>query len=138
MSTIVELVNNAYLHWNDAKSVGEIGIEMESRTRLDLSRAFLQRALSLDPEQNPYWYHVLAFAYFRDVRNYNEEGERTIIDGIETTGSLYLKAVYVGLLEDEDAAELLARECAESMILPSCWHWHTQFSGVDNAMKLWV
>jgi len=114
MNTIHELVCEAYENWNDPAIIGRIGLEMESRTRLDLARKFLSRAISLDPMGNPQWYTALAFANFRDVRRLEEAGESALTDGIEATNSEYLKACYISFMEDPRMTEELIRQSTMS------------------------
>lgn len=108
--TIEYLIDDGYTHWNNAERVAEIGIELESRTRLDLSRKFLRRALYLNPTSRPDWYMFLSFACFRDARRMDEDGELALTDGIEKTNSAVIKANYIAFMEDEQAAEEMISE----------------------------
>ena len=112
--TIEYLIDDAYTHWNNAGHVARIGIELESRTRLDIARKFLRRALYLDPTGNPEWYSYLAFACFRDVKKMDEEGELALTEGIEKTNSDYLKANYSAFMEEEQAAEDMIEQTRSS------------------------
>ncbi len=105
MNTIVELIDRAYTNWNIAERVGAIGIELESRSRLPLARKMLARAIELKPTGSAEWYAVLAFASFRDTANLAEDGERALIDGIETMDSDVLKAWHAAFVEEEDIAQ---------------------------------
>lgn len=104
MNTIPELVERAYSQWNTPEVLGCIGTELESRSRLPFARNVLTRALELDPISHPEWYLTLAFAHFRDVGNLSGDGERILIEGIETTDSDFLKAAYLSLLESAETA----------------------------------
>lgn len=105
MNTIAELIDRAYVNWNTADRLGAIGIELESRSRLPMARKILARAVELDATGHPEWYAVLAFAHFRDTGNLAEEGERALVDGIETTDSGYLKAWHAAFVEEDDIAQ---------------------------------
>jgi tetratricopeptide (TPR) repeat protein len=99
-NTIPFLIETAYTHWNDAITLGKIGTELETRSRLPEARMMLERALQLSPLQHPEWYLSLAFAHFRDVTgNYSPDGERLLTDGIEETDSDYLKASYLAMFD---------------------------------------
>ncbi len=112
--TIEYLIDDGYTHWNNAERVGEIGIELESRTRLDLSRKFLRRALYLNPTGRPDWYMFLAYACFRDARRMDEDGESALTEGIEKTNSAVIKANYIAFMEDDQAAEEMIGEAHQS------------------------
>lgn len=105
MNTIVDLLDRAYMNWNMADRLGEIGAELESRSRLALARKVLGRAVELEPNGNPEWYASLAFAHFRDTGNMAEDGERMLVEGIETTGSDMLKAWHGAFVDEEDIAD---------------------------------
>jgi tetratricopeptide (TPR) repeat protein len=111
-NTIPFLIETAFTHWEgahaDAETLGRIGVELESRSRLPEARAVLERALFLSPLQHPEWYLSLAFAHFRDVTgNYSPDGERLMTDGIEETDSDYLKASYLAMFDgNQNEAEL--------------------------------
>jgi tetratricopeptide (TPR) repeat protein len=105
MNTIVDLLDRAYMNWNMADRLGEIGTELESRSRLALARKVLGRAVELEPNAKPEWYASLAFAHFRDTGNMAEEGERLLVEGIETTDSDMLKAWHGAFVDEEDIAE---------------------------------
>lgn len=105
MNTIPELIDRAYVNWNTADRLGIIGTELESRSRLPMARKILARALELDPTSHPEWYATLAFAHFRDTNNLAEDGERALVDGIETTDSGYLKAWHAAFVEEDDIAQ---------------------------------
>lgn len=104
MNTIVDLLDRAYMNWNMADRLGEIGLEFESRSRLALARKVLGRAIELEPEARPDWYASLAFAHFRDTANLAEDGERMLVEGIETTGSAMLMAWHAAFVEEDDIA----------------------------------
>lgn len=104
MNTIPELIERAYSQWDAPKVLGFVGTELESRSRLPFARNILTRALELDPISHPEWYLTLAFAHFRDVGNLSGDGERILIDGIETTDSDFLKAAYLSILESGETA----------------------------------
>lgn len=107
-NTIPYLIELAYTNWDNADLLGRIGTELESRTRLDVARRVLERALSLSPLQHPEWYLSLAFAHFRDTSgNYSADGERVLVDGIEETNSDYLKASYLSLFEGNEIDDVI-------------------------------
>ncbi len=109
-NTIPYLLELAYTNWNNAELLGKIGVEMETRTRLDIARRILERALFLNPLHHPEWYLSFAFAHFRDTTgNFSGDGEKILIDGIEETDSDYLKASYLSLFEgnSDELAELI-------------------------------
>ncbi|TAE23730.1 MAG: hypothetical protein EAZ92_14305 [Candidatus Kapaibacterium sp.] len=109
-NTIPYLLELAYTNWDNAELLGKIGVEMEARTRLDIARRVLERALFLNPLHHPEWYLSFAFAHFRDTTgNFSGDGEKILIDGIEETNSDYLKASYLSLFEgnSEELAELI-------------------------------
>ena len=97
---IQELLLHAEQHWNDASVLVDIGIELESRSRLPESRRILERAIGLSPQGFPEAYAALAFAHFRDVQSTDEKGELALIQGLEATDSDLLKAWYIAFLDD--------------------------------------
>jgi tetratricopeptide (TPR) repeat protein len=107
MYTITKLLATAYQRWNDAQELGSIGMELETRSRLEEARHLLGRALELDPVSHPEWYLSLAFAHFRDVGSLSAEGERILIDGIEETDSDFLKAAYLSVLEADGGSQAM-------------------------------
>ncbi len=113
MKLLTHLIRDGYSHWNEPERLVQIGTELESRTRLQEARTFLERAIELAPE-NPEPYTPLAFAYFRDSVNHAEEGEKTFVEGIEATNSDILKASYVAIQEDDSIATLLIEEVKSS------------------------
>lgn len=113
MKLLTHLIHDGYSHWNEPERLAQIGAELESRTRLHEARTFLERAITLAPE-NPEPYTSLAFAYFRDSVNHAEAGEKTLVDGIEATNSDILKAWYAAFQEDDSIATLLIEEVRPS------------------------
>lgn len=138
-NTIPALIDEAYTHWNNATRLGEIGSELESRSRLPLARKFLRRATELAPDANPEFYVSFAFACFRDVENLSEEGEKFLVDGIEATDSDYLKATYIAHMEDDHIAEEMitqaqyASDNSVLLALARSLHWRGR---VEEALNL--
>jgi tetratricopeptide (TPR) repeat protein len=114
MASVTDLINAGYRHWNEPGRLVEIAEELEVRSRLEQARLFLERALTLAPEEYPNAYYTLAFTYFRDSGNRAEDGENALMDGIEATDSDIVKAWYAAMLEDDALAEVLLAEVIEN------------------------
>ncbi len=105
MSTIAQLVRDAYSHWDDAPTLSRAGCELHDRNRLDLSREILERAVELDPGDVEAWAH-LAYACMRGYRP--KEGFDAFRRGIDRTGSDLLRATFAGFTPDKaEQARLL-------------------------------
>ena len=66
MSTVEDLLIEAYSHWDDAETLARTGRELQSRTRLEAAREILTRAIELRPDSDPDSWARLSFAQFRD------------------------------------------------------------------------
>ncbi|HEX5137837.1 MAG TPA: tetratricopeptide repeat protein [Planctomycetota bacterium] len=109
MTTIADLVREAYSHWNDARNLSRAGCELHDRNRLDLARDVLERSVELDPTDRDAWAH-LAFAYMRGFQP--RKGFDTFRTAIERTGSDLLRAVFAGFTPDKAEQARLLEEAA--------------------------
>jgi predicted Zn-dependent protease len=111
MTTIADLIREAYTHWNDAAALARAGCELHDRNRLDLAREVLARALELDAGDPDVWAH-LAFAYLRGFQP--ARGLDVLRRGIERTGSDRLRATLLAYTSDKEEREALAKRLATS------------------------
>ena len=109
MKTIDDLIREAYSHWDDAKVLARAGQELHGRTRLDAAREILGRAVELDPTDWESW-EALGYSWLRGFET--EKGLAVLREGIEATGSDYLKGVLSGFTADEEEAARLKEEIA--------------------------
>ncbi len=108
---IIDLLHKGYNSWNQPSTLLEVGIELESRSRLSDARTFLNRVLELDSKNFPEAYVSLAYSYMRDYRT--EDGELSFTNGIEETDSGYIKACYISILEDKTIEEQFINWCSQ-------------------------
>lgn len=109
--TITDLLHKGYQSWNQAETLVEVGIELESRSRLSEARLFLNRAIDLDSKNFPQAYVILAYSHMRD--NKPEDGEISFTNGIEETDSGYVKASYICILEDQTIEDQFVYWCSQ-------------------------
>jgi len=110
MTTIPDLVRTAYENWNNAAVLADVGRELEERTRFEVARVFLKRAIELAPADHPFAYINLAFTHFRDNVSHEDVGLNILAGGIEATNSDLVRTIYASYLpeeRDEEARELL-------------------------------
>jgi len=108
---ITDLLHKGYNSWNQPETLVEVGIELESRSRLSDARIFLQRAIDIDSKNYPQAYVTLAYSFMRD--NKTEDGEIAFTNGIEETDSGYVKASYICILEDQTIEDQFVYWCSE-------------------------
>ena len=70
---ITDLLHKGYTSWNQPETLVEVGMELESRSRLSEAQLFLKRAIELDPKNFPQAYVILAYSFMRE--NKPEDGE---------------------------------------------------------------
>jgi tetratricopeptide (TPR) repeat protein len=108
--TINDLLRKGYTSWNQPETLLEVGMELESRSRLSEARTFLQRVIEIDSKNFPQAYVILAYSFMRD--NNPEEGEIAFTNGIEETDSGYVKASYICILEDQTIEDQFVHWCS--------------------------
>lgn len=109
-TTIEQLLQEAYTHWDDGPRLSRLGQEIHDRNRLDHARRVLGRAVELVPEDVEAWAH-LSYAHFRALDD--EGGLAVLRRGVEATGSDGLKMTLAQFAGGEEAERLRA-ELAES------------------------
>lgn len=109
MTTIAELVREAYSHWDDARVLARTGQELHDRNRLDLSREVLARALELNPGDVDSWAH-LGYALLRGGQF--AKGLELLRDGVKRTGSDLLRGTLAGFTDNAEERSALLAEIA--------------------------
>jgi len=112
MSTVEDLLIEAYSNWDDAEILARTGRELQSRTRLAAAREVLARAVELRPDGDPDSWARLSFAQFR--AGMTQEGLETLRRGVEATGSDDVRTALAGFTNDEAEAEALREVLAKS------------------------
>ena len=110
MTTIDDLLREAYGSWDDGAVLSRVGAELQSRSRLADARRVLGRAVELVPSDIGAWLD-LCFACYRSLAD--EDGHDALRRGIETTGSDELKAT-LAFFCNPDQAKALRAEIADT------------------------
>ena len=103
MTTITELLEEAYSHWDDGPRLARLGREIQDRNRLEHAKRVLGRAVELSPDETDAWAQ-LSFAHFRSLDD--EGGQDVLRRGIEATDSDRLRSTLAQFSAGEEAEGL--------------------------------
>jgi tetratricopeptide (TPR) repeat protein len=116
MTTIPDLVREAYSHWDDPEVLARTGRELHDRNRLPISREILARAIELRPKDDLDSWAYLAFAHYRDLDT--NGGNETFRRAIAATNHDEMRSALANFTNDEEERARLRKEFEDNHTPP--------------------
>lgn len=103
MTTVENLLREAYGSWDDAPTLSRVGQELQRRSRLADARRVLERAVALDAHDVDAWAN-LAYACYRNLDT--EDGHSVLRRGIAAIDADVLRATLASFCDEREATAL--------------------------------